>query len=49
MLVQVTLLSERLAAAQQWADERLLLGVGSEVIEKVVPFFEASSARLVLA
>ena len=49
VLVQVTLLSERLAAAQHWADERLLLGVGSQVIEKIVPFFETSSASLVFA
>ena len=49
VLVQVTLLSKRLAAAQHWADERLLLGVGSQVIEKIVPFFETSSARLVFA
>lgn len=49
VLIQVALLSERLAAAEDWTDERFLLGVGPEVIEKVVPFFEASCARLVFA
>jgi hypothetical protein len=44
VLIQVALLSEGLAAAKDWADKRFLLGVRSEVIEKVVPFFEASSA-----
>jgi hypothetical protein len=49
VLIQVALLSERLAAAKDWADKRFLLGVGSEVIEKIVPFFEASSTCLVFA
>ncbi len=49
VLIQVALLSERLAAAKDWADKRFLLGVGSEVIEKIVPFFEASSACLIFA
>jgi hypothetical protein len=49
VLIQVALLSERLAAAKDWAYKRFLLGVRSEVIEKIVPFFEASSACLVFA
>ena len=49
VLIQVALLSERLAAAKDWADKRFLLGVGSEVIEKIVPFFEASRACFELA
>jgi hypothetical protein len=49
MLVKVALLGEGLAAAKDWTHEGLLLGVTSQVIEKIVPFFETSLAPIELA
>ena len=44
VFVKVALLSERLAAAEDWAHKRLLLGVRAEMIEEIVPLFKASCA-----
>lgn len=44
VLVQVTLLGEGLATAEDWTNEGFLLGMASEVVEKIVPFFETSLA-----
>jgi len=44
VFVEVALLSERLAASEDRAHKGLLLGVRTQVVEKIMPFLEASAA-----
>ncbi len=48
MLIQVTLLGEGLATAKDRTHKRFFLGVATQVVEKIVPFFETSLAAVEL-
>lgn len=49
MLIQIAFLSKLLTTTIDWTLERFFLGVRSEVIEEIVPFFEVPFAVFVLA
>ena len=48
MFIQVTLLGEGLGTAKNRTHEGFLLGVASQVVEKIVPFLETSLAPMEL-
>ena len=48
MLIQVALLGEGLATPKDRTHEGFFLGVATQVVEKIVPFFETSLAAMEL-